>query len=752
MKLLHLEEEFNISVETFFTFFFENPGFKLRYHTTRGDNTIDVKPWSPLPDGRYTREITFSSFISNNSLIKKLVGDKAKVREVQYYRFKDDSVLNVLSETFFEGSSIGKSFSSVSEWNVTPSSNMSPGCNVVIDVKNNYDGTMFKSALESWVHDTTEASFKHWLSLVRSQVEEYEQSEKLKRSAPPTPVKSQQQQQHQHQQLQQQQQGVVSKRSTTTTTTTTTTSSHMNGNHSSHNHSNHSHSNGINKSNGRHSNNRHSSSSVMESDDESIDDHSHNLDENHSRVRENDRNNNILQSLQQHQHQQQHQMEEDFEDDMSDLSGGPPSIHDDFTSDEEDNRSSSEDQFFDSSDVWQQNGGNNNDVRNYMPQLLPRHHQLTGGEVITAGNDMTGMNLSTYIAKLEELVKSQQEEELRSREKQREWESKVAELESRLRNVKNSSNATLWFNVMALLFFIVGWPIISRKLWNRTVFKSKTRLGIVIMKFFYTSLIVLLIVQISFGSDECQTFIEKVFDNSIDLYCTSMSLVGFENRFDNIVTAKGNLYYNKLVDGLSQKDKFLKKLSDESVACEPSLLVHQPFSVKTIQKISNFAILRNSSVLLDTENVPLLCNSDGSFSFKTSIGNYLISIKQTKGQCGETYFASHCGGNTADPTPIKKSEGLKVSAAMVEKWNETNNLYQYEGMILNDNTYPVGDVQISTKNFLPLSVWGLDLTKESILRMPLYKSILLPGEKFIFGFVLDDPHFKLDIYNYQDLS
>ncbi|GAM23226.1 hypothetical protein SAMD00019534_064010 [Acytostelium subglobosum LB1] len=488
MKLLHLEEEFNISVETFFTFFFESPGFKQRYHSTRGDTTIEVKLWTPMTDGRYTREIMFCSFISNNPMIKKLVGDKAKVRELQYYTMKD-SVLKVTSETYFEGSSIGKSFTSESEWNVTPSTNRSPGCKVVIDVKNNYSGSMFRSALEGWVHDTTEASFKHWLNLVRSQVEEYEQSEMLKRSAPPTPVKPAAPSMGHHvrnnghgaHHINHRQDkrpvefydeddldvDVVERHPTTSTTSTTSTTNNQ-------------------------------------------------VHQQHHRQNQQQQQMQLY-NPQQQQQLQTHDEDEDAEEELSDFSG-PPSIHDDdYISDDEEDRSSDE-QFFDSNEVWTNNGlaAGNSDIKNYMvaltnelssmkcvievnhtrllgletafsqmqtsrssalttpngqqPQQRQYQHQYNGANEVFTTTTTTTHNatneLNAYITKLEELVKQQQDEELRTQEKQKEWESKVGELENKLRNVNESSRLTLWFNIMALLFFLIGWPIIAKKLWK----------------------------------------------------------------------------------------------------------------------------------------------------------------------------------------------------------------------------------------------------------------------------------------------
>ncbi|KYQ93312.1 hypothetical protein DLAC_05979 [Tieghemostelium lacteum] len=146
MKILKLEEELHLS-------------FKYIYHSTRGDTQIEVKKWTASNDGSYTREITYLS----------------KVREVQYYKFTDDRILRVTSTIFVEGSPIGNSFTSESEWIVTPTTSKIPGCKVSMKVENNFGGSMFKATLENWVHDTTEQSFKHWLALVRSHFAEYEE-------------------------------------------------------------------------------------------------------------------------------------------------------------------------------------------------------------------------------------------------------------------------------------------------------------------------------------------------------------------------------------------------------------------------------------------------------------------------------------------------------------------------------------------------------------------------------------------------
>lgn len=433
MKILKLEEEFHLSVETFFTFFFESSGFKQRYHSTRGDNQIEVKQWTPSNDGRYTREITFLSFISNNVFIKKMVGDSAKVREVQYYKFTDDRILRVTSATFFEGSPIGDSFTSESEWIVTPTTSKIPGCKVSIKVENNYSGSMFKGTLENWVHDTTEQSFKHWLTLVRSQVAEYEESEKLKRVTP-TPVK----------------QPPSPKIKINTQPIK------------------------FNQFN--------------DSDDDQE------IDENHSIVKK--------QQLQQHQQQQQIQVqnnlnnhnedEEDNESDVSDFSS--QEINEEFSEDEY----ISHDEFYDTNEAWSTSPSNQsrkdikifinnfqNELGSMKSILEVNHNRLLSLESAFSNlqatrtqplniSSITSMGLSNdtsglgvYITKLEELVKNQQDDEFKSKEKQKEYENKIVELEKKINQVNSSSSKTmLWFNMVALLAFLIGWPILARKLWS----------------------------------------------------------------------------------------------------------------------------------------------------------------------------------------------------------------------------------------------------------------------------------------------
>ncbi|EGG15688.1 hypothetical protein DFA_10530 [Cavenderia fasciculata] len=516
MKLLHLEEEFNISVDTFFAFFFEGSGFKQRYHTSRGDTAIEVKPWTPLTTGGYTREVCFCSFISNNPVINRLVGDKAKVREVQKYIFQGESILNVSSETFFEGSSIGKSFQAETEWNVIPSTTKSTGCRVTIDVKNNYNGTMFKSVLENWVHETTEASFKQWLSLVGQQVEEYEQSEKLKRAAP-TPVKQPQPQPQQQQTVATPM--VSSSAAAASGVAVATPQPTMNG---------------------KHSNKRRGGNHNQDPDGFDVVSPSPVQKKMINIVDENHGNNlkNHLNHLHNHNHNHNHRNnninggwgDSDSEDNNSDDDNmsefsNPPAINEDFLNEaseydyeDELEGESGEDQFFDSNDQLQHNG----DLKNYMVQLVNElnsmksivevnHTRLLGLETAfsqlqlsratssssnttttstsspsvngkssssptTAAADnhthqlshtssamINGIKLSSYVANLEELVKNHQEEEYKSKEHQKQLEAKAKELEERLNQLHNSSKRMSWFSAFSVLFLVVGWPVIEKK-------------------------------------------------------------------------------------------------------------------------------------------------------------------------------------------------------------------------------------------------------------------------------------------------
>eukprot|EP01132_Coremiostelium_polycephalum_P005288 gene5288-6582_t len=473
MRELHLEGEFPVSVETFFTFFFESPGFKQRYHTTRGDKEIEVRQWVPVGDGRYTREILFNSMISKHGVINSMVGDKTKVREVQTYQFKDGSILHVTSKTFFEGTKVGNSFKSESEWIVSPDNNNKSGvgCIVVINVQNNYNGIMLKGLIENWVHDTTEVSFNHWMNLVKAQIEEYEESERLKRVAP-TPVK----------QSPKMSQHIVSIVGTGS-----------------------------------------GSGSLIDEDEEIADD----IDENQSTVRSRE---NLEQKLQQQQPKitsanslKPINNNEDDESDFSDLSANPLSINEDFTDEEdEEDLGSNEDQFFDSSEVWSQNAGgfntnnnNNNDsqrkeLKNFMvtinndlnsiKSLIDVHHSrliglesaytnlqssrslttapnnnsnklnhINSNNLETPGNNGSGNlggGVGAYISKLEEMIKHQQEEEGRLKDKQSEWEQKMVELERKVNSLGNSNRSNVWLNVIGLIIFLIGWPIVAKKLWK----------------------------------------------------------------------------------------------------------------------------------------------------------------------------------------------------------------------------------------------------------------------------------------------
>ncbi|EAL72270.1 hypothetical protein DDB_G0269840 [Dictyostelium discoideum AX4] len=536
MKILNLEEEFRISVETFFTFFFENANFKQKYHSSRGDNQIEVKAWTPTSDNRYTREVSFCSFISNNPVINRLVGDKAKVKEVQHYKYIENGSLYVSSETFFDGSSIGKSFSSVSEWTVSPISNPLPGCKVVIVVKNNYNGSMFKGVLENWVHDTTEDSFKQWLTLVRQQVEEYEKNEQLKRITP-TPVKN--------------------NNNNNNNTNNKVKSSNNNNNNNSNNNNN--------------NNSKKNITNYIDEDDEIMVDENQKSNKQQQQQQKYNDSNSVqhINSLNGNNNNNNSNGEEDFSDsELSDISRKAPS-HLDFNSDDDDEdnlrknnnnnnnngnenfneeeeneeddeededdfdyddiQSTSDDKFYDSNDVWQISNNNNNsnnerlrntrskkDIKNFMININNdishlksiievNHNRLFGLEdaftqiqktnttIITTqrsspplnhnnnsnnnnnNNNTTAAPLltnttmvdNTYLTKLEECVKNIQEDEIRTREKQKEWIEKISELERKLNSIGTAqSRSILWVNILALIFFLIGWPIVAKKLWK----------------------------------------------------------------------------------------------------------------------------------------------------------------------------------------------------------------------------------------------------------------------------------------------
>ncbi|KAM9960524.1 hypothetical protein ACTFIW_009666 [Dictyostelium discoideum] len=536
MKILNLEEEFRISVETFFTFFFENANFKQKYHSSRGDNQIEVKAWTPTSDNRYTREVSFCSFISNNPVINRLVGDKAKVKEVQHYKYIENGSLYVSSETFFDGSSIGKSFSSVSEWTVSPISNPLPGCKVVIVVKNNYNGSMFKGVLENWVHDTTEDSFKQWLTLVRQQVEEYEKNEQLKRITP-TPVKNNNNNTH------------------TNTNTNTNTNNKVKSSNSNNNNNN----------------SKKNITNYIDEDDEIMVDENQKSNKQHQQKYNDSNSVQHINSLNGNNNNNNNNGEEDFSDsELSDISRKAPS-HLDFNSDDDDEdnlrknknnnnnnnnngnenfndeeendeddeeddeddfdydiQSTSDDKFYDSNDVWQISNNNNNerlrntrskkDIKNFMININNdishlksiievNHNRLFGLEdaftqiqktnttIITTqrsspplnhnnnSNNSNNNNNSntaatpsltnttmvdnTYLTKLEECVKNIQEDEIRTREKQKEWIEKISELERKLNSIGTAqSRSILWVNILALIFFLIGWPIVAKKLWK----------------------------------------------------------------------------------------------------------------------------------------------------------------------------------------------------------------------------------------------------------------------------------------------
>ncbi|KAF2073441.1 hypothetical protein CYY_005258 [Polysphondylium violaceum] len=509
MKILDLEEEFGLSVETFFTFFFESTNFKQKYHASRGDRDIEIKPWTPTSDGRYTREIVFCSAISNSSVINSIVGDKAKVREVQHYKLADGR-LNVIAETFFEGK-VGQSFQSVSEWNVVPINEPQPGCKVVIKVKNNYKGTMFKDRIESWVHSTTEDSFKKWLDLVRQQVEEYEKNEQLKRVTP-TPVRPQQQRdendenrntvipfemvdENQQQVIQQNRQ---SRQQHTTTTTTTTSSNNSNNN----NNNNKATTTTTTAISSPVSNKITLSPPLNNHDDEStitmVEEHTTTTFSYHN-----------------HHHSNNNRDDSDNESDLSDISHVPPSHLGDFTDDEEYN---SNEEFYDTNDVWQSSSSEsqkrdiknfmqtiNNDLTNIKSIIEVNHNRLLGLEdsfqssrnlvgsgvvgnnnnnninnnrqqhptttttssSITNGGNVNSDLTTTYLNRLEEMVKNLQEDEMKSREKQKDWEQKIADLEKKLHSLGSSqSKYIMWLNIGAFVFFLIGWPIAAKKIWK----------------------------------------------------------------------------------------------------------------------------------------------------------------------------------------------------------------------------------------------------------------------------------------------
>eukprot|EP01133_Synstelium_polycarpum_P014554 gene14554-17200_t len=464
------------------------------------------------------------------------------------------------------------------------------GCKVVIDVKNNYAGSMFKNPLESWVHDTTEVSFKHWLDLVRSQVEEYQQSDKLKR-VPATPAPS----------------------------------------------------------------------------------------------------------------------NEDLDD-----------------------RESSEDQFFDSNDMWQGNNSGNGDIKNYMVSLTG---ELNSMKSIIEVNQTRLLGLET----LEELVKNQQEEEFKSRDKQREWEVKVVELQSKLQSVKSSSNRNLWFNLMALLFFVVGWPIIARKLWKH-LFK-----------------------------------------------CTKVSMVGIIGG--EMFAYKGHMHYNRYINGIRQTGNTLvSQLSGNQATCDPIYKIYQPFSVKSITKMNDFAILANGSVIYNMEMVQMNCDNHG-FSINTPAGRLIIQLEQypVEQGCPELNFGTSCDvQSTPSPTPTQSnpptptpsptnipsptptptpdtpkpttqpppahSNEVSVISKIVNTWiSEGKTYHQYESVIT-ALTQDLGDLTIATHNFTPISLWGLDHTEDMSQLKITDVPVLRKGESHRFGFITQFSDFQFSLYSYVPVS
>ncbi|GAM18324.1 hypothetical protein SAMD00019534_014990 [Acytostelium subglobosum LB1] len=296
---------------------------------------------------------------------------------------------------------------------------------------------MFRGQIESWVHDTAEASFRQWLSLVRAQVEDI--------------------------------------------------------------------------SNNSNDNSRRNSFSNNGSEQEHIT----------TKVESGAVTPTLHRNI-------QHNHVED-EDEMSDFSG-PPSIADhdlsDYDEEYEDEDedlnvpgSSSDEQYFESTDTWQPSDAQySEDLRNYMAALNSELNSMrriievnqtrllglensfarsqtsrplalsnrvepvvaaansnnsnanANGEFMTTTTTTTTTSndakLTGYITKLEALVKQQKDDEQMSQQRHKEWEAKVSELESKLAAVKTSSKAMLWFNAFAFVFFLVGWPLIARKLWR----------------------------------------------------------------------------------------------------------------------------------------------------------------------------------------------------------------------------------------------------------------------------------------------
>eukprot|EP01112_Ceratiomyxa_fruticulosa_P004350 TRINITY_DN1486_c0_g2_i1.p1 TRINITY_DN1486_c0_g2~~TRINITY_DN1486_c0_g2_i1.p1 ORF type:complete len:498 (+),score=107.33 TRINITY_DN1486_c0_g2_i1:119-1612(+) len=193
MKEFVLEETFNISVTQFFNLFFESKEFKHNYHALRGDSDVDISDWTEDDQEGFTRVINFSSPISSNALIQKVAGGmNARCKESQVYNFVNgNNEFHVKSLTTFDGSTLGKSFFSSTEWQVksspppplsspvivkssTYSALSRSYCNVKIIVKNEYKGRMFKGNIEGFVDDVARKSFTQWLDLVRDKLQELE--------------------------------------------------------------------------------------------------------------------------------------------------------------------------------------------------------------------------------------------------------------------------------------------------------------------------------------------------------------------------------------------------------------------------------------------------------------------------------------------------------------------------------------------------------------------------------------------------
>jgi hypothetical protein len=68
-----------------------------------------------------------------------------------------------------------------------------------------------------------------------------------------------------------------------------------------------------------------------------------------------------------------------------------------------------------------------------------------------------------YLQRLDLLVKQQEEESQRNRDKEQEWRRRLEEMEARMEGTNGKGRMVPWWGVVV---FLLVWPVMAKKLWK----------------------------------------------------------------------------------------------------------------------------------------------------------------------------------------------------------------------------------------------------------------------------------------------